>query len=578
MTAKTNSTSTTPPRPPARSRRVKRSPSRLLTVAPFALVVVGAAFAGAWARGPHRQTGQTPASSRLPSALVDGKSQAEARAALTKWAKTQAATPVALRFDPHTGVKRVWKFEARRLGLGLDVAAMLAAANKPENGGALAQVSQWLSGRSDNNITSRTTVDAHALRSALRRIGRAVNRPAKDARLVFLPGGGFGAKHDLPGRALDLEQAANAITQAWNEYQTRPQRDADAPPSDIAPVPPDPKPSGSDGATSGQAPEPSGQAPIDAVPASPTARPAPAAKPETETLTVTLPTKEVAAGIGYADLKPIDGPLGGMQTRFHGDRSRGSNIALAASRINGTLLKPGDIFSYNKVVGPRIASAGFKDAPVIIKGELVPGIGGGICQVSSTLYNAALLSDMKIVRRSHHAFHVHYLPAGRDATVVDGAIDFQFQNNTSAPVYIAASSGGGRLRFTLYGKRTPGRVVDIERTGYSVEPNTTETYPDPTLPAGRRVVKDKGHRGERVTVYRVVRDNGQVVRRELISKDHYRPFPTVVLVGTRPVKPRATKTKVKPMAAPANAATPTSSMPVEPITPPATAPNPSAPQ
>ena len=162
---------------------------------------------------------------------------------------------------------------------------------------------------------------------------------------------------------------------------------------------------------------------------------------------------EAQPAVSEEALKEIDGELGHYTTHFGGTgANRGSNIAIAAGRIDGTLLAPNEVFSYNKIVGPRIASAGFKDAPVILKGELVPGIGGGICQVSSTLYNAALLSNLKIVRRSHHAFPVHYLPAGRDATVVDGSIDFQFQNNTDSPIYIRASATRGTLSFRILGK------------------------------------------------------------------------------------------------------------------------------
>src|SRR6185436_11587408 len=94
-------------------------------------------------------------------------------------------------------------------------------------------------------------------------------------------------------------------------------------------------------------------------------------------------------------------------------RNRVGNIRIACKAIDGTVVLPGEVFSYNEVVGPRVPSAGYKEAPVIISGELSRGIAGGICQVSSTLYNAALLSDMAIVRRTHHGFPVHYLPAGR---------------------------------------------------------------------------------------------------------------------------------------------------------------------
>ena len=339
-----------------------------------------------------------------------------------------------------------------------------------------------------------------------RQIAADVNRPARNAKLILRTKGGHKILPEKNGVKVDIAACAVTIKQVWTKYYSDPASAPVAPNSE--------KPAQLD-------------APTD------TAKPAETPKTESDAskpLDVTLTAITAKPAITAAMLGDLTA-LGSFSTHF-ALGTRGSNIALAASHINGTLLAPGQIFSYNKVVGPRIESAGFQDAPVIVKGELVPGIGGGICQVSSTLYNAVLLSDLKIVHRAHHAFPVHYLPAGRDATVVDGAIDFQFQNSTPAPIYIAASSGGGHLSFRILGKKTPGKTVAIELADHEVEPTPPpKTVSDPTLYAGTRRFKDRGHRGQRVTVYRVVKQNGQVLKRELISRDHYRPFAPIVLTG-----------------------------------------------
>src|SRR5205807_8651585 len=146
-------------------------------------------------------------------------------------------------------------------------------------------------------------------------------------------------------------------------------------------------------------------------------------------------------------------------------KNRVHNIELACRAIDGTVLLPGDIFSYNETVGPRVPSAGFREAPVIIHGELQTGTGGGICQVSSTLYNAVLLADLTVLRRSHHAFPVHYLPAGRDATVVDGALDFKFKNTLKNAIAIDAKVVKRRVVFNLYGDPGEHREVEIVSSG-----------------------------------------------------------------------------------------------------------------
>jgi vancomycin resistance protein YoaR len=238
-------------------------------------------------------------------------------------------------------------------------------------------------------------------------------------------------------------------------------------------------------------------------------------------------------------------------------RNRTHNVSLACKAIDGTVLLPRDVFSYNEVVGPRVPSAGYKEAPVIVRGQLQPGTGGGICQVSSTLYNAVLLADLEIVRRRHHAIPVAYVPAGRDATVVDGAIDFQFKNRLERPIAVGATLVRGRLVVSIFGHPDDRKEVEIVRSGISSVGTSVRTVSDPRLVRGRRVVERRAQSGRRVTVTRIVKRDGQVLRKEVVSRDYYRPFPGVVRIGTRSLAPRSVtlgaRSETTPKAGPAAA-------------------------
>jgi vancomycin resistance protein YoaR len=212
--------------------------------------------------------------------------------------------------------------------------------------------------------------------------------------------------------------------------------------------------------------------------------------------------------------------------------NRVQNVRLACRAIDGLVLLPGDVFSYNNVVGPRVPRAGYREAPVIVRGKLQPGIGGGICQVSSTLYNAVLLADLEIVRRQHHSFPVSYLPAGRDATVSYGSIDFRFRNSLPHPIALDAKVVGRRVVFQVHGHRDDRKEVRIVQSNQSSVKAGATTVTDPRLPRGRRVVDSAAKPGRRVTVARIVSQDGKVIRRDVVSRDYYRPFPTVIRVGT----------------------------------------------
>ena len=182
------------------------------------------------------------------------------------------------------------------------------------------------------------------------------------------------------------------------------------------------------------------------------------------------------------------------------DRDRTTNLQLAASKINGTVLMPGETFSYNQVVGERTISAGYKEAPIYVSGEVVDGLGGGICQITSTLYNAVLYANLEIVERSNHQFVPSYVSASRDATVVYGSIDFKFKNNRDYPIKLVCSVSGGIARFDIYGLRTDNEY-EVEISSYVTGSTANSIYSE---------------------AYRILKQNGQVVRTELLSKDTYK--------------------------------------------------------
>ena len=193
-------------------------------------------------------------------------------------------------------------------------------------------------------------------------------------------------------------------------------------------------------------------------------------------------------------LASIDGVLASYQTKYS-PGNRGHNIALAAGKLNGSLVKPNGIFSFNDTVGLRTATAGYKVAGVILDGQLADGIGGGVCQVSSTLYNAVLLAGLTPTARTSHALPSAYCPPGLDATVADGQIDLQFRNQLAHSVYLLTSADGHTLPVYILGTRADlgGKTIRLESNGSRLHPS----------------------------VYRLYLAGGQVIEREFLHTDNY---------------------------------------------------------
>lgn len=167
--------------------------------------------------------------------------------------------------------------------------------------------------------------------------------------------------------------------------------------------------------------------------------------------------------------------LSTASTRYVNNANRTTNLKLASDKINGTVLMPGEVFSYNTIVGERTIAAGYKNAAIYENGRVVDGLGGGICQVSTTLYNSVLLSNLEVVERTNHMFLTTYAEGGLDATVAYGSLDFRFKNNRSYPIKIVSGVENGYCTVQIYGLQTPDDYK-IEVFSRKVGARTYEAY------------------------------------------------------------------------------------------------------
>lgn len=212
--------------------------------------------------------------------------------------------------------------------------------------------------------------------------------------------------------------------------------------------------------------------------------------------------------------------------------NRSKNVSLAASLVNGAVIMPGKRFSYNSVVGKRTYERGFLDATVYTGEGTEEGIGGGICQVSSTIYCAQLRADLKTISRTNHSYTVVYVPLGQDATVVYGSIDYIFENNTNYPVKILASASGGYLTVKIMGTRIDkSEKTEIVSYTNSTTPKSETIKETPDLPKGVTEVKQNGQNGAVVSTYRIYYKDGKEIKKDFISTSKYIPMNKIVLVG-----------------------------------------------
>lgn len=265
--------------------------------------------------------------------------------------------------------------------------------------------------------------------------------------------------------------------------------------------------------------------------------------------------------------------LSTYSTKYDGGNiDRTTNLRIACQKINDKVILPGETFSYNKTLGERTSAAGYKYAKVYENGEVVDGIGGGICQISSTLYNSVLMANMEVTERRNHQFITSYTPAGRDATVVYGLTDFKFKNTRNYAVKIKASCSNGIATISIYGiKEENEYTVSFSTKTISTIPYTVKYVNDSTLAAGTEKVKQAGANGMITETYIIKSLNGKVVSSKLLSKDTYNAMQRIIARGTKGTTNNTTSngnnnTSTKP-STPTSPTEPTPSEPTTPTTP-----------
>ena len=273
-----------------------------------------------------------------------------------------------------------------------------------------------------------------------------------------------------------------------------------------------------------------------------------------------------------AEAMGVTGVVSSYTTTYGGTPGRLNNVQLVSELIDGTLIAPGTTFSFNETTGERTAEKGFQEAPVIINGELQNGLGGGVCQVSTTVFNAAYESGLPITSRTNHALYISHYPLGRDATVNYPDLDMRFTNDTGHWLLLRTFVGAGSLTVNLYGTPVNRRVESTTEPLVETGPVPVEETDDPTLEKGKRVVDEVGAPPRQTSVRRLVYDADDRLLYDNTWRSFYVGEPSVVRVGTKkapakPVKPIDKKAKG---GAPATSTAPTgeaTTPTVEPATP-----------
>lgn len=237
--------------------------------------------------------------------------------------------------------------------------------------------------------------------------------------------------------------------------------------------------------------------------------------------------------VSEAELKSIDTKISSYKTTFNTSTlARCKNIKIASETINGTLLMPGDIFSFNKIVGKTTTEKGYENAKVIVGGEFVEDIGGGVCQVSTTLYNAVIRSDLTVIERRNHSLPISYVPLGQDAMIFYGYSDLKFANDTDFPIFIEGNVNNNSVSFNIYSNSDlTGKNYNIEsKIINTVKPETKVIY-DEELEPGETIVEKEGKPSYIVEVYKTTYISNLPLKTELISTSRYKGINKVLRIG-----------------------------------------------
>lgn len=242
------------------------------------------------------------------------------------------------------------------------------------------------------------------------------------------------------------------------------------------------------------------------------------------------------AGRRGEELASVDasGVIGFFETRYNNTadaRDRTFNLEVAASKIDGLVVMPGEELDFNEVVGPRSEANGFRPAPVIAQGELVDGVGGGTCQIAGTLHGAVFFAGLPIVERGPHSRPSSYIFMGLDAVVAYPQLNFRFRNDRETPIAIGATVEGGIVRVELRGAPADRMVTFVRRVD-EIVPFEEREVPDPSLPRGERVLRQRGTPGFHIRTWRIVREQARNQAVRTHAEDRYPPTTQIWRVGS----------------------------------------------
>lgn len=285
-------------------------------------------------------------------------------------------------------------------------------------------------------------------------------------------------------------------------------------------------------------------------------------------LKITVATNELEPEHTTEELEAISDEIGVFETRYSaGDVSRNNNIMNAANKISGSVIYPGEEFDTMAHLVPFTTANGWSYAGAYLNGEVISDIGGGICQVSTTLYNAVLQAELEVTERFPHSMAVGYVQLAADAALNEGTKNFRFVNNTEHPIYIYAYASGGTLHVSIFGKeyRDENRTIEYVNEILGVIPagDPIETV-DESKPAGYRVVTQTAHTGYRANLWKKVYEDGELVETVLVNNSGYNASPERVTVG-----PAAPEPPAEPTPPPADTTAPAEPSTTEPTPPPA---------
>ncbi len=260
-----------------------------------------------------------------------------------------------------------------------------------------------------------------------------------------------------------------------------------------------------------------------------------------ENMDVTAVVKVTKAKYTKEQVEKCKDLLGSYSTSYStSTAARATNVRVAANYINGSIIYPGKTFSVVKTIKDRTIENGYQSAAEYSSGKVVDGIGGGVCQVSTTLYNAVINAELEIVERSPHSMVVAYVDVSRDAAIAGDYKDFKFKNNTDVPVYIAATADGSTLSFRIYGEETrpSNRKIKFEsETLETIQPGEPKIEEDPTKPASYRVVTQSAHVGYKARLWKIIYIDDKETDRVQINSSVYSAEPEHITVGKQATTP-----------------------------------------